>query len=87
MRKGKKVFLYIFFAIISSLFNLSTQRIILSFSKSNLFFILEIVSRTLIGLIVKFILDNSYIFVDKRKELLSLARNLDYIVLWESSPL
>ena len=67
MKKGKKVFLYILFAFFATFFNLLTQRLILSFNKTNLFFFIAILSGTLIGLIIKFFLDKSYIFFDKNK--------------------
>ena len=73
MIKRKKIFLYIFFATISSIFNLLTQRVILYFSKSDLFFFLAIILGTLAGLIIKFFLDKSYIFVDNKKEILYVS--------------
>ncbi len=74
MKKGGKLFLYILFAIISSLFNLLIQRIILSFSKSDLFFVSAIILGTFAGLIIKFFLDKSYIFVDKKNEILYVGK-------------
>ena len=68
MKKGKKVILYILFAFFATFFNLSTQRLILSFNKSNLFFFIALISGTLIGLIIKFFLDKSYIFFDRKKD-------------------
>ena len=44
-----------------------TQRIILSFSQSDLFFLLAIFLGTIAGLIIKFFLDKGYIFIDKKK--------------------
>ncbi len=64
----KKVFLYILFAFFAIFFNLLTQRLILSFNKTNLFFFIAILSGTLVGLIIKFFLDKSYIFFDKKKD-------------------
>ena len=65
---NKKVFLYSIFAIIATLSNLYTQRLILSISKTNLFFILAIFSGTLVGLLVKFFLDKKFIFFKKNKK-------------------
>ena len=65
---NKKVFLYSIFAIIATLSNLYTQRLILSISKTNLFFIIAIFSGTLVGLLVKFFLDKKFIFFKKNKK-------------------
>ena len=68
MKKGKKVYLYILFAFFATFFNLLTQRLIISFNNSNLFFSIALISGTLVGLIIKFFLDKSYIFFDKKKD-------------------
>tara|TARA_Y100000991_G_C21845228_1_gene294147 strand:- start:270 stop:674 length:405 start_codon:yes stop_codon:yes gene_type:complete len=68
MKKGKKVYLYILFAFFATFFNLLTQRLILSFNNSNLFFYIALISGTLVGLIIKFFLDKIYIFFDKKKD-------------------
>ncbi|MCQ9200679.1 MAG: GtrA family protein [Prochlorococcus marinus CUG1437] len=73
MKKGKKVYLYILFALFATFFNLLTQRLILSINKTNLIFFLAILSGTLVGLIIKFFLDKSYIFFDKKKDFLYLG--------------
>ena len=64
MKKSKKIFLFVIFAIVSTLFNLLTQRIILSFSKTG----------TIVGLIIKFFLDKSYIFFDKKNDISHLSK-------------
>ena len=74
MKKGKKIFLYILFAFIATFFNLLTQRLILSFDTVNLFFLIAILSGTIVGLIIKFFLDKSYIFFDKKKDLLYVGK-------------
>ncbi len=74
MKKGKKIFLYILFAFIATFFNLLTQRLILSFNKINLFFFIAILTGTLVGLIIKFFLDKSYIFFDKKKDFLYVGK-------------
>ena len=73
MKKSKIVFLYILFAFFATYFNLLTQRLILSINKTNLIFFLAILSGTLVGLIIKFFLDKSYIFFDKKKDFLYLG--------------
>ena len=74
MRKIKKIYLFILFAIVSTLFNLLTQRIILSFNKTNLYFFIAILSGTIVGLIIKFVLDKSYIFLDKKNDISNLSK-------------
>ena len=74
MRKSKKIFLYTLFAIISSIFNLLSQRIILSINNTNLFFFIAIIFGTIVGLIIKFFLDKSFIFFDKNKNFLSVGK-------------
>ncbi len=73
MRKDKKVFLYILFAFFATFLNLLTQRLILTFNKTNLLFFIAILSGTLVGLITKFFLDKNYIFFDKKKDFLYLG--------------
>ena len=74
MRKSKKIFLYIFFAMVSTIFNLLTQRVILSLNKTDLFFFIAILSGTAVGLLIKFFLDKSYIFFDKKNDISHLRR-------------
>lgn len=74
MRKTKKLFSFVFFAIVSTLFNLLTQRIILSFNKTNLFFFIAIISGTIVGLGIKFFLDKRYIFFDKKNDISHLKK-------------
>ena len=62
---NKKIFLYSIFAIIATFFNLYTQRLILSISKTNLFFMISISTGTLVGLLIKFVLDKKFIFLEK----------------------
>ena len=69
-----KIFLYTFFAIIATFSNLITQRFIISFSQSNLFFLIAIFCGTLVGLFIKFFLDKKWIFFDKTSGLISQSR-------------
>ena len=62
MNKKKVFFLYAFFAILASLINLTAQRFVLSFGKSNFLFITAILIGTFLGLLVKFFLDKKWIF-------------------------
>ena len=73
MKKGKKVILYILFAFFATFLNLLTQRLILTFNKTNLLFFIAILLGTLVGLIAKFFLDKNYIFFDKKKDFLYLG--------------
>ena len=74
MIKSKKIILFILFAIISTILNLLTQRLILSFDKTNLLFLIAILSGTFVGLVAKFILDKRYIFFDKKNDLSYLRK-------------
>ena len=74
MNKKRKIFLYIIFAIVAIFANLLTQRIILSIYKTNLFFFLALILGTLVGLIIKFILDKNFIFSDSAADLKSVSR-------------
>ena len=74
MRKSKKLFLFVFFAAISTLLNLLTQRVILFFHKTNLFFLIAIISGTLVGLVIKFFLDKNYIFLDNNNDSFNLKK-------------
>lgn len=60
--KKKFIIQYAFFAFIASVINLATQRIILFYGKSNLFFAIAILIGTFFGLIVKYFLDKRWIF-------------------------
>ena len=74
MNKKKKIFLFVFFAMVSTFLNLLTQRVILSFDKTNLFFFIAISLGTLVGLVIKFFLDKSYIFFDKKNNIYHLGK-------------
>lgn len=76
MRKSKKLFLFVLFALVSTLFNLLTQRIILSFKTTNLYFIIAILSGTIVGLIIKFFLDKRFIFFDKKNDISHITKKL-----------
>lgn len=58
------IFRYVFFAVIATLINLAVQRLILWFGDSNIIFAFALSSGTLMGLIVKYILDKRWIFKD-----------------------
>ena len=74
MSKSKKIFLFIFFAMVSTLFNLLTQRLVLSFDQTNLFFFIAISAGTIVGLVIKFFLDKCYIFFDKKNDISYLCK-------------
>ena len=81
MRKSKKLFSFVFFAAISTLLNLLTQRFILSFGKTNLYFLIAIISGTLVGLVVKFFLDKNYIFFDNNNNSSNLKKKFGLYTL------
>jgi len=67
MNRKRKVILYILFAIVATSANLFTQRVVLSFNNTNLFFIFALLIGTLVGLLIKFFLDKNWIFFDSSK--------------------
>tara|TARA_Y100000739_G_scaffold133879_1_gene115273 strand:+ start:2193 stop:2591 length:399 start_codon:yes stop_codon:yes gene_type:complete len=71
---SNKIFLYTFFAIIATFLNLITQRFIISFSQSNLFYLIAIFCGTVVGLLIKFFLDKKWIFFDKTSGLILQSR-------------
>ena len=77
----RSIFLYIIFAIIAIFANLLTQRIVLSINKENLFFFLAVILGTLIGLIIKFILDKNFIFKDKTVNVKAISRRFSLYTL------
>ena len=79
MKNKKKIIKYILFAIFATIANLLTQRIILSFFQTT-FFLLAIFLGTLVGLIIKFFLDKTFIFFDKSKISKKLGKSLVFIL-------
>jgi len=55
---------YTFFAILATLANLATQRGVLWFNNSDIQFALAVGTGTLVGLVLKYILDKRWIFGD-----------------------
>lgn len=56
--------LYALFAVVATLMNLGTQRIVLSAGQGKLVFALAILAGTAVGLVVKYLLDKRWIFAD-----------------------
>jgi len=71
MMKRKKIIRYSIFAIIATIANLLTQRLILSINKNNLFFFFALLFGTLVGLLIKYFLDKKWIFFDNTSGLKS----------------
>jgi len=55
---------YAFFAVLATLANLSTQRLVLSLGDSATLFALAVGAGTLVGLVLKYVLDKRWIFDD-----------------------
>ncbi len=55
---------YSFFAVLATIANLATQRLILCFGDSSIFFALAVGAGTLVGLVLKYVLDKRWIFKD-----------------------
>ena len=58
------VFRYTVFAVIATLANLATQRVVLAGGDSALWFAAAVAAGTLVGLVVKYVLDKRWIFAD-----------------------
>lgn len=58
------VFRYSIFAVIATLANLATQRIVLSYDTTTFWFACAVAAGTLVGLVVKYVLDKRWIFGD-----------------------
>ena len=74
MNKKRKVTLYIIFALIATFANLLTQRVILAFNTTTLYFIVALLLGTLVGLLIKFFLDKNWIFSDSTRGIKSQGR-------------
>ncbi len=55
---------YTAFAILATLANLATQRLVLWFGESTAFFVMAVGAGTLVGLALKYVLDKRWIFED-----------------------
>ena len=60
---------YSVFAIIATFANLATQRLVFYFDNSYIFLGLAVAAGTIVGLVVKFILDKKWIFYDRSESL------------------
>lgn len=58
------VFRYTVFAVIATLANLAMQRLVLTGGNSALWFMAAVAAGTLVGLVVKYLLDKRWIFAD-----------------------
>lgn len=55
---------YTLFAIVATLANLATQRLVLQAGDASVYFILAVGAGTLVGLVIKYVLDKRWIFHD-----------------------
>ena len=55
---------YAAFAVIATVANLATQRVVLQFEDTGLFFATAVLAGTVVGLIIKYLLDKRWIFYD-----------------------
>ena len=58
------IFRYTVFAVIATLANLATQRVVLTGGETALWFMAAVAAGTLVGLVVKYVLDKRWIFAD-----------------------
>lgn len=69
MNGARIAVLYTLFAVLATLANLGVQRVVLSFGDGLALFIAAMFAGTLIGLVVKYLLDKRWIFHDTRQGL------------------
>ena len=62
------IFRYIVFAILATIANLLTQRVLFLFDNNSIMFVVAILSGTIVGLVIKYTLDKRWIFYDSSKE-------------------
>ena len=72
---------YILFAVIATLANLGSQRIILGIDDTKYFFVGAIVTGTIVGLSIKYFLDKRWIFRDMSTGLQAHGRKLPLYIL------
>ena len=60
---------YSLFAVIATISNLATQRLFLLIDKTFIFFGLAVFAGTIVGLVVKYVLDKRWIFYDRSETL------------------
>ncbi|HBZ43295.1 MAG TPA: polysaccharide biosynthesis protein GtrA [Maritimibacter sp.] len=58
------IFRYAIFAAIATVANLATQRAVLAFGEGGMVFAVAVAAGTLVGLVIKYILDKRWIFFD-----------------------
>lgn len=58
------IFRYAAFAVVATLANLAMQRIVLSYGETTVYFVAAVGAGTLVGLVIKYILDKRWIFYD-----------------------
>jgi len=63
----KQLFLFATFAVIVTLINLASQRVVLSFIAGNIGFFTALFIGTLVGVIIGYLLDKYWIFLDETK--------------------
>lgn len=64
MTLGTLIFRYAFFAVLATVANLATQYVILSYRDTAFWFTGALAVGTLVGLVVKYVLDKRWIFAD-----------------------
>lgn len=74
MKLHTLVFRYSFFALLATLANLLTQRLVLHFGTTTPAFVLAMGAGTLVGLMLKFVLDKLWIFGDVERDLKANAK-------------
>lgn len=74
MSRGELILRYSGFAVLATLANLGTQRVVLALGETAAMFALAVVAGTGVGLVVKYLLDKRWIFDDRSTGLAAHCR-------------
>lgn len=72
---------YVAFAVVATAGNLATQRLVLQLADPSLAFHLALLAGTLVGLVIKYVLDKRWIFADAARGLAAHGRRFSLYTL------
>lgn len=74
-------FRYVVFAVVATVGNLATQRLVMQFTDDALAFHVALLAGTLVGLVIKYVLDKRWIFADAEQGLAAHGRKFSLYTL------
>lgn len=72
---------YTAFAVIATIANLATQRLVFLLGREDMVFVAALIAGTFVGLVIKYFLDKRWIFYDQSSDLQSHGRKLSLYTL------